>query len=68
MGTREGLTNPFGAEVQLVIHSHDAARYDDATVLGEQLTQFVGGCTDRGGATAPTCRDAQQIVHKAPKR
>lgn len=68
MGTREGLTNPLGAEVQLVIHSHDAARYDDARLLGEQLTKFVGGCTDTGGATAPECRDAQQIVHEAPEQ
>lgn len=62
MGTKEGLLDPAGAEIQLVVHWHAAARYDAPLALGEQLTRFVGGCVDPEGRVAPPCRDAQQIV------
>ena len=62
MGTKEGLLDPAGAEIQMVVHWHAAARYDAPEVLGEQLTRFIGGCVDQPGAEAPPCRDVQQIV------
>lgn len=68
MGTKEGLTDPMGAEIQLVVHYHDKAAYTSPALLGDQLTSFVGGCEDPGALEPPACTDSQQIVHTAPAR
>ena len=36
------LTDPFGSEVAIALHSHGPALEGDA--LREQLTTFLGGC------------------------
>lgn len=63
MGTQEGLTNPAGAEIQMIIRHHGEAHYDDPTLLGSQLSNYLGNCEVNGGQA--TCEDKQQIIHQS---
>ena len=66
----EGVTNPMGAEVHLIVRYHGPANWGDATALVEQLSTFQGGCTpdsSLGVGTDPAafgCFDAQVAVHQ----
>lgn len=65
LGTKEGLLNPRGAEIQMIVHWHGPGHFDEPALLGEQLTHFLGACQDVGGVTPPDCKDMQQIVFPA---
>ncbi|GAA4868651.1 hypothetical protein [Luteimonas vadosa] len=42
-GLAVGLTNPYGAEVHLLLHSHGPAK--TGQMLKSQISSFLGGCT-----------------------
>lgn len=52
-----GLLDPRRAEIHLAVRSHGAASMD-ATVLGQQLTTFNGGCPPNN------CATVQAAVHE----
>ena len=54
----EGLTNPMGAELHLVVRYHGPALWDDAEALLGQLSNFGGSCETIG-----VCYDAQATIH-----
>jgi hypothetical protein len=40
----QGVTDPFGAEVMLAIHSHGPA--GSGTILADQISSYLGGCLE----------------------
>ena len=54
-----GLLDPKHAEIHFVVRSHGPAS-GDATVLGQQLSMFNGGCPPN------TCANAQIAMHQPP--
>lgn len=46
-GLAVGLTNPFGAEVHLLLHSHGPAL--SGQTLKSQISSYLGGCTGFNG-------------------
>lgn len=62
MGSGQGLLDANGAEIQLVIRYHGPAEVTDATLLGEQLNSFMGGCSDPdNGIEGYDCYDPQMV-------
>ena len=65
----DGLLDPMGAEVHIIVRYHGPAIWDDATALVEQLSTFQGSCTpdsSLGVGTDPNafgCFDAQATIH-----
>jgi len=53
-----GLTEPFKAEIHLVLRSHGPALVDDADSLRQQLTMFLGGCPPN------TCANMVVSIHE----
>lgn len=65
----DGLLDPMGAEVHIIVRYHGPAIWDDATALVEQLSTFQGSCTpdsSLGVGRDPNtfgCFDAQATIH-----
>ncbi len=66
----DGLTNPLGAEVHMVIRYHGPAVWGEAQIFLEQLTTFPGYCTPGSSFGMGTdldsfdCYEPQVAVHK----
>jgi len=54
----QGLTEPFSAQIHLVLRSHGKAS-SDPVVLKSQLSEFFGGCPGGNG-----CTDREVSVHQ----
>ncbi|MFT5163357.1 MAG: hypothetical protein ACI9FJ_001952 [Alteromonadaceae bacterium] len=64
MGTGSGLTDSQKAEIQLVVRYHGPVDAMDATLLGEQLTSFSGGCANEAeGIEGHECNNLQVTIH-----
>ncbi len=62
----EGLSNPLGAEVHIVVRYHGRAMFGDATALGEQISTLGGSCDTISLGTDPdgfSCYDPQVAIH-----
>jgi len=62
----EGLSNPMGAEIHIVVRYHGRAKFDDPTALGEQITTLGGNCDEISLGTDPdgfSCYDPQLAIH-----
>jgi len=62
----EGLSNPLGAEVHIVVRYHGRSMFGDPTALGEQLTTLGGNCDSISLGTDPdgfSCYDPQLAIH-----
>lgn len=62
----EGLTNPMGGEIHIIVRYHGRARFDDPTALGEQITTLGGNCDTISLGTDPdgfSCYDPQLAIH-----
>ncbi len=57
IGTAQGLLDPLRAEIHLVTRTHGPA-INDATMLGQQLSLFNGGCPPN------TCANLQASIHQ----
>jgi hypothetical protein len=55
-----GLLDPKHAEIHFVVRSHGLASMD-ATILGQQLSKFNGGCPMGVG-----CANVQAAIHQPP--
>lgn len=61
-----GLIDSHKAEIHLIIRYHGPAEITNATLLGEQLNNFYGGCEDiEAGVEGFGCADLQYSVHKS---
>ena len=57
LGTAQGLLDPLRAEIHLVTRTHGPA-LNDATMLGQQLSLFNGGCPPNA------CANLQASIHQ----
>lgn len=65
-GTGEGLLNPSGAEIQVVVRHHGPAEYENPQLLGEQLNSIQGNCANpQFGIEGFDCVDLQVVIHPA---
>ena len=68
----DGVTNPMGAEVHIIVRYHGPAMWDDADTLKSQMYTFQGFCTPGSSMgvgtdqTAFACYEPQATMHMAP--
>ncbi len=68
----DGLTNPMGAEVHVILRYHGPVIWNDADALLKQLDSYQGNCTPEsslGIGTDPDafgCWEPQATIHQAP--
>ena len=68
----DGVTNPMGSEVHLVVRYHGPAMWSDADTLLAQMYTFQGFCTPASSmgvgtdVTAFACYEPQATMHMAP--
>ena len=64
----DGVTNPMGAEVHVIVRYHGPTIWDDANIFHAQITDFGGACTADSslgfGVGTFGCYDAQVAVHQ----
>ena len=66
----DGLTNPIGAEVHVILRYHGPVIWSDANQLLEQLNSYQGNCTPASSLGVGTdvnafdCYEPQAAVHK----
>ena len=65
----DGLTNPMGAEVHIIVRYHGPAVWTDPTTLFDQMYLFEGSCTAESsfgmGTGAFDCYEPQMTMHMA---
>ncbi|MCH8893821.1 MAG: hypothetical protein IIB32_10000 [Chloroflexi bacterium] len=59
----DGLTDPMGAEIHLIVRYHGPATFDDPAVLGAELTSVGGSCSGDDVEGGFPCYDTQASLH-----
>lgn len=68
----DGLTDPMGAEIHMIVRYHGPVMWSDATTLRQQLYNFEGFCTPRSSFDIGTdldafdCFEPQATMHLPP--